>query len=56
MHTVSELAGGDYLKMDLILSEPVMDIFAYLQYMDAKVRAENVQQKYVLEMNSHKHK
>lgn len=54
MHTVSTLANHEYLKMEKVLDENVMDVFSYLQYIDEKVRAENAQQKFIMEMNKRK--
>lgn len=46
MHIVSTLANHEYLKIDRILEEHVMDVYAYLQYIDAKAEAERAQMKF----------
>lgn len=47
MHVVSTLAGHDFLKMETVLGQNVVDVFSYMTYMQAKVQAEKAQQKYV---------
>lgn len=51
MHIVSTLANGEFLKMEDVLNQNVMDVYSYLQYIDAKVSAENAQAKYIQEMD-----
>ena len=54
MHIVSQLANHEFLRMEDVLSYNVVDVYAYLQYQDAKVRAENAQMKFTQEMNKRK--
>lgn len=56
MHIVSTLANHEYLKIERILEEHVMDVYAYLQYIDAKAEAERAQMKFTQEMNERKKK
>lgn len=56
MHIVSTIAGHQYLQIERVLSETVMDVYSYLQYIDAKARAEKAQYKYENEMNKRKRK
>ena len=51
MHIVSQLANHEFLRMEDVLNQTVTDVYAYLQYLDAKVRAENAQMKFTSEMN-----
>ena len=53
MHIVSTLSNHNFLKLGEVLDQNVMDVYAYLQYTDAKVKAENAQQKYISDMNKH---
>ena len=54
MHIVSQLANNEFLRMEEVLNQTVIDVYAYLQYMDAKVSAENAQMKFVHEMDKRK--
>lgn len=54
MHIVSTLANDEFLRMEDVLNQNVVDVFAYLQYIDAKVGAENAQKKFMMEMNKRK--
>lgn len=54
MHIVSTLANNEFLKMEEVLNQNVMDVYSYLQYIDAKVGAENAQHKFIMEMNKRK--
>lgn len=48
------MANHNFLQLERVLDENVMDIYAYLQYLDAKVKAENAQMKYTQELNKRK--
>jgi hypothetical protein len=54
MHIVSSLANHQFLELERVLDYNVMDVYAYLQYSDEKVRAENAQMKFVQEKNRKK--
>ena len=54
MHIVSTMASHSFLQLEKVLDENVMDIYAYLQYLEAKARAENAQMKFTQEMNKRK--
>lgn len=51
MHIISTLSNHNFLQLGKVLDENVVDVYAYLQYLDAKVRAENAQMKFTSEMN-----
>lgn len=52
MHIVSTLANHEFLKLGEVLDTNVTDAFAYMQYTDAKVRAERAQTKFLQETNA----
>lgn len=54
MHIVSQLANHEFLRMEDVLNQTVTDVYAYLQYQDAKAHAENAQMRFVNEMNKRK--
>lgn len=54
MHIVSSLANHQFLDLERVLDYNVQDVFAYLQYTDEKVRAENAQTKFIQERNKRK--
>lgn len=54
MHIVSSLAGHQFLDLERVLDYNVQDVFAYLQYTDEKVKAENAQTKFIQERNKRK--
>ena len=54
MHIVSTLANGEFLRIEDVLNYNVMDVYSYLQYIDAKVSAENAQLKFTQELNKRK--
>lgn len=54
MHIVSQLANHEFLRMEEVLSQNVVDVYSYLQYQDAKVKAENAQMKFTQEMHKRK--
>jgi hypothetical protein len=54
MHIVSSLANHVFLDLEKVLDYNVWDVFAYLQYTDAKVRAEQAQTKFLNEANKRK--
>lgn len=56
MHIVSTMANHEFLKLDKVLEEKVIDVYAYLQYIDAKAEAERAQMKFHQEMNKIKNK
>jgi hypothetical protein len=56
MHIVSTLANHQFLELEKVLDYNVFDVYAYLQYTDEKVRAENAQMKFTREMNKKKGK
>ena len=54
MHIVSSLANHQFLELERVLDYNVQDVFAYLQYTDEKVKAENAQAKFIQERNKRK--
>ena len=50
MHIISTLSNHNFLQLGKVLDENVVDVYAYLQYINAKVRAENAQMKFTSEM------
>lgn len=54
MHTISLLANHEFLKLEKVLEYNVWDVFAYLQYSDAKARAEKAQMKFQRERENKK--
>ena len=56
MHIVSTMANHEFLKIDTVLEEKVIDVYAYLQYIDAKAEAERAQMKFHQEMNERRKK
>jgi hypothetical protein len=56
MHIVSTMANHEFLRMEEVLDKCVMDCYAYLQYVDAKAKAEKAQLKFTQEMNKIKNK
>lgn len=48
------MACHNFLQLEKVLNENVMDVYAYLQYLDAKVMAENAQMKFIAEMDKRK--
>lgn len=51
MHIVSSLANHEFLQLEKVLDYNVMDVYAYLQYSDEKIKAENAQMKFIQEKN-----
>lgn len=47
MHVVSTLAGHNFLKMETVLEQNVVDVFSYMTYMAAKMNAEMAQEKFL---------
>jgi hypothetical protein len=43
------MANHEFLNLERVLNECVIDVYAYLQYIDAKVAAENAQTKFTQE-------
>lgn len=54
MHIVSTLACHNLLQMERILDMSVEDTLSYLQYIDAKAKAESAQMKFEQELRKHK--
>ena len=54
MHIISTLSNHNFLQLGKVLDENVVDVYAYLQYLDAKVRAENAQMRFTSEMNKNR--
>lgn len=54
MHIVSTLANHNLLQMERILDMSVEDTFSYLQYIDAKAKAESAQLKFERSMSKAK--
>ena len=54
MHIVSSLANHEFLQLEKVLDYNVMDVYAYLQYSDEKVRAEHAQMKFIEEKHKRK--
>lgn len=46
MHVISTLANHDFLKMETVLEQNVVDVFSYMTYMAAKMAAEKAQEKF----------
>ena len=46
---MSGLANHQFLELERVLDYNVMDVYAYLQYTDEKVKAENAQRKFIEE-------
>jgi hypothetical protein len=51
MHIVSQMANHEFLNLERVLDYNVMDVFSYLQYINAKANAENIQQKFTMDLN-----
>ena len=47
MHVVSTLACHNFLKMEEVLEQNVVDVFSYMTYMQAKMQAERAQKKFL---------
>lgn len=54
MHIISSLANHEFLRLEEVLDNNVMDVYAYLQYMDAKSNAERAQMRFEQELNKRK--
>ena len=54
MRIISTLSNHNFLQLGKVLDENVVDVYAYLQYLDAKVRAENAQMRFTSEMNKNR--
>lgn len=54
MHIVSTLANHSLLQMERVLDMSVEDTFSYLQYIDAKSKAERAQMKFERELAKNK--
>lgn len=50
MHVVSTLANHEFLNLERVLGYPVYDVFSYMQYSDARTRAENANMKFRQDM------
>ena len=48
---MDSLASGEYLKYERVLDEKVTDVYMYLQYINAKANAENIQHKFSMDLN-----
>jgi len=48
------MASHNFLQLEKVLDYNVMDVFAYLQYLEAKVSADNAQMKYSQELSKRK--
>lgn len=53
---MSGLANHDFLSLEKVLGYNVYDVYAYLQYSDEKVKAEQAQIKFIQEREKHKRK
>ena len=51
VHIIDSLASGEYLKYERVLDEKVTDVYMYLQYINAKANAENIQHKFSMDLN-----
>lgn len=56
MHVVSTLAGHNFLKMETVLEQNVVDVFSYMTYMQAKMQAERAQEKFIEQIESSRHR
>ena len=56
MHVVSTLAGHNFLKMETVLEQNVVDVFSYMIYMTAKMNAERAQEKFIEQIESSRHR
>lgn len=54
MHIISSLANHEFLRLEEVLDNNVMDVYSYLQYMDAKSNAERAQMRFEQELNKRK--
>jgi hypothetical protein len=45
------MANHEFLNLERVLDYNVMDVFSYLQYINAKANAENIQQKFTMDLN-----
>lgn len=51
MHLVSTLANHEFLRLESVLDSLVVDVFAYLTYLNDKTVAEDEQRKYIENLN-----
>lgn len=56
MHVVSTLAGHNFLKMETVLEQNVVDVFSYMTYMMAKMNAEKAQEQFLEKIESSRHR
>lgn len=56
MHVVSTLAGHNFLKMETVLEQNVVDVFSYMTYMMAKMNAEKAQEQFLERIESSRHR
>lgn len=56
MHVVSTLAGHNFLKMEQVLEQNVVDVFSYMTYMQAKLNAEHAQEKFLEQISQSRHR
>jgi len=56
MHIVSTLANHNFLKMEEVLNQNIVDVFSYMSYMQAKLIAERAQDKFIQQIENAKSK
>ena len=56
MNVVSTLSNHTFLKLGEVLDSEVADVFAYLQYLSAKNKAERAEEKFHMELAKAKRK
>ena len=56
MHVVSTLAGHNFLRMETVLEQNVVDVFSYMTYMTAKMNAERAQEKFIEKIENSRHR
>lgn len=54
MHIISTIASHNFLDLERVLNYNVMDVYAYLQYLEAKNKAESAQMKFTQEIEKRK--
>jgi len=56
MNVVSTLSNHTFLKLGEVLDSEVADVFAYLQYLSAKNKAERAEEKFHMDLAKAKRK
>ena len=53
-HLVSTLADHQFLKLESVLDQNIVDVLSYLSYMNAKANADKAQRDYLDKINAHR--